>query len=175
MSYPKLKYGRFLPSCSRADTFYKEAAAGQKDQAGLTPGWTGWTWDPALFPYPADFISYVHSKGLRTTLNLHPGSGAQPHERPHSRLLGCREGGGLHDAVLSFVFGCRVPLARISRVAPDDIACTRAACLWRAASLASFSTHSHALIPPPLPPALLASLHFPARSALPGACARHGD
>ena len=43
-------------------------------------GWTGYTWDKALFPEPAAFLKVLHQKGLRVTLNLHPAEGIQPHE-----------------------------------------------------------------------------------------------
>ena len=43
-------------------------------------GWTGYTWDKALFPEPAAFLKALHQKGLRVTLNLHPAEGIQPHE-----------------------------------------------------------------------------------------------
>jgi alpha-glucosidase len=43
-------------------------------------GWTGYTWNRELFPDPPAFLGWVHSKGLRTTLNLHPAEGVQPHE-----------------------------------------------------------------------------------------------
>lgn len=43
-------------------------------------GWTGYTWDKALFPEPAAFLKALHQKGLRVTLNLHPAEGVQPHE-----------------------------------------------------------------------------------------------
>ena len=39
-------------------TFYKEAAKGEKDQAGQPIGWTGFTWDPALFPNPKPFLDW---------------------------------------------------------------------------------------------------------------------
>ena len=43
-------------------------------------GWTGYTWNPALFPDPPAFIEWLHSQGLRTALNLHPALGVRPHE-----------------------------------------------------------------------------------------------
>jgi alpha-glucosidase len=43
-------------------------------------GWTGYTWDRALFPDPAAFFRWLHDRGLRATLNLHPHEGVQPHE-----------------------------------------------------------------------------------------------
>jgi len=43
-------------------------------------GWTGYTWNRDLFPAPPAFLKWLHSKGLRVTLNLHPADGVQPHE-----------------------------------------------------------------------------------------------
>lgn len=51
-----------------------------KDQAGQPLGWTGYTWDPAIFPDPKGFLAWCHERGLKTPLNLHPASGVQPHE-----------------------------------------------------------------------------------------------
>jgi len=39
--------------------------------------WTGYTWDRELFPDPPAFLRWVHDKGLRATLNLHPAQGVQ--------------------------------------------------------------------------------------------------
>ena len=38
-------------------------------------GWTGWTWNRSIFPDPEKFMSYMESKGLKITLNLHPADG----------------------------------------------------------------------------------------------------
>jgi hypothetical protein len=43
-------------------------------------GWTGYSWEPALFPDPPAFLAELHRRGLRTTLNLHPHEGVQPFE-----------------------------------------------------------------------------------------------
>jgi alpha-glucosidase (family GH31 glycosyl hydrolase) len=43
-------------------------------------GWTGYSWEPALFPDPAAFLAELHRRGLKTTLNLHPHEGVQPFE-----------------------------------------------------------------------------------------------
>ncbi|MBN1658531.1 MAG: DUF5110 domain-containing protein [Anaerolineae bacterium] len=43
-------------------------------------GWTGYTWNPSLFPEPETFIGWLHEQGLRTALNLHPADGVHPHE-----------------------------------------------------------------------------------------------
>lgn len=50
------------------------------DQSGQTLGWTGYTWNPLLFPDPKDFLAHLHEQGLKVTLNLHPASGVQPWE-----------------------------------------------------------------------------------------------
>ncbi|HQE93745.1 MAG TPA: glycoside hydrolase family 31 protein [Anaerolineae bacterium] len=43
-------------------------------------GWTGYTWNRELFPDPPAFLAWLHEKGLRVTLNLHPADGVHPHE-----------------------------------------------------------------------------------------------
>ena len=43
-------------------------------------GWTGYTWNRELFPDPPAFLKWLHEKGLRITLNLHPADGVHPHE-----------------------------------------------------------------------------------------------
>jgi alpha-glucosidase (family GH31 glycosyl hydrolase) len=68
------------------ETFYLEAKEGKKDQAGNTPGWTGWTWDSRLFPRPKEFLTWVHNKNIKVTLNLHPASGVQPHEKRYPEM-----------------------------------------------------------------------------------------
>jgi len=67
-------------------TFYKEAAAGKRDPAGETPGWTGYTWDKHLFPNSTAFLEHCKQKGLRNTLNLHPASGTQPYEAQYNPM-----------------------------------------------------------------------------------------
>ncbi len=42
--------------------------------------WTGYTWNRELFPDPPAFLRWVHERGLRTTLNLHPAEGVQAFE-----------------------------------------------------------------------------------------------
>jgi alpha-glucosidase len=57
----------------------------------LPHAWTGYTWNRLLFPDPPSFLAWVHSKGLRATLNLHPAQGVQPFEEVHpefARSLG---------------------------------------------------------------------------------------
>ncbi|KAI9347353.1 glycosyl hydrolases family 31-domain-containing protein, partial [Obelidium mucronatum] len=42
--------------------------------------WTGWTWDPNLFPNPSRFLSALRELGIRSTVNLHPADGVMAHE-----------------------------------------------------------------------------------------------
>lgn len=44
------------------------------------PGWTGYSWNRELFPDPEEFLSALHERGLRVTLNVHPADGVQPYE-----------------------------------------------------------------------------------------------
>jgi alpha-glucosidase len=53
--------------------------------------WTGYTWNRDLFPDPPVFLDWVHARGLRITLNLHPAEGVQTFEEiyPHfARAMG---------------------------------------------------------------------------------------
>ena len=43
-------------------------------------GWTGYTWNKALFPDPDSFMQSLHEKRLKTSLNDHPHSGVHCHE-----------------------------------------------------------------------------------------------
>ncbi|MCP4417385.1 MAG: DUF5110 domain-containing protein, partial [Chloroflexi bacterium] len=49
-------------------------------------GWTGYTWNPDLFPEPAQFLNWLHEQGLKTALNLHPADGVGPHEEMHEAM-----------------------------------------------------------------------------------------
>ncbi len=49
-------------------------------------GWTGYTWNRALFPDPDRLIAFLHSKNLRTALNLHPADGVHPHEAAYPEM-----------------------------------------------------------------------------------------
>jgi alpha-glucosidase len=73
------------------ETFELRWRSGDLDAAGQTRGWTGYTWNPTYFPDPEGFLAWVHGRGLRTTLNLHPASGVQPWEAQYpavARALG---------------------------------------------------------------------------------------
>jgi alpha-glucosidase (family GH31 glycosyl hydrolase) len=49
-------------------------------------GWTGYTWNRALFPDPPAFLNFLHSLGLKTSLNLHPAEGIHPHEARYPEM-----------------------------------------------------------------------------------------
>ncbi len=49
-------------------------------------GWTGYTWNRDLFPDPQGFMDFLHSKGLRTAMNLHPAEGVHPHEEQYPEM-----------------------------------------------------------------------------------------
>jgi Glycosyl hydrolases family 31 TIM-barrel domain/Domain of unknown function (DUF5110)/Glycosyl hydrolase family 31 C-terminal domain len=61
-------------------------AMGAVDQSGERLGWTGYTWNKLLFPYPGDFLKKIHEDGLKATLNLHPASGIQPWEQAYPAM-----------------------------------------------------------------------------------------
>lgn len=46
-------------------------------------GWTGFTWNRALFPEPERFLSELHRRGMRVTLNLHPADGIRAYEEAY--------------------------------------------------------------------------------------------
>lgn len=59
--------------------------------------WTGYSWEPTLFPDPARFLGALHRRGLRTTLNLHPADGVRAFEDAYpamARALGVDPDGG---------------------------------------------------------------------------------
>jgi hypothetical protein len=49
-------------------------------------GWTGWTWNRDLFPDPRELLDWLHDRGLRATLNLHPAEGVHAHEDAYEPL-----------------------------------------------------------------------------------------
>jgi alpha-glucosidase len=61
-------------------------AAGEVDQSGHGLGWSGYTWNPVLFPDPDQFLAKLHAEGLKATLNLHPASGVEPWEQAYPAM-----------------------------------------------------------------------------------------
>jgi alpha-glucosidase (family GH31 glycosyl hydrolase) len=51
-------------------------------------GWTGYTWNRALFPDPDGFLAQVHGRGLRVSLNVHPADGVRAFEDAYPAM--CR-------------------------------------------------------------------------------------
>lgn len=56
------------------------------DTGNESSGWTGYTWNPTLFPDPKRFLQEVSDLGLKTALNLHPASGIFPHESQYHAM-----------------------------------------------------------------------------------------
>ncbi len=53
---------------------------------GWAVRWTGCSWDKKIFPDPKRFLKYVHDKGLKTTLNLHPADGIRGFEDCYEKM-----------------------------------------------------------------------------------------
>jgi alpha-glucosidase (family GH31 glycosyl hydrolase) len=49
-------------------------------------GWTGYTWNRELFPDPDAQLRFLHDKGLKAALNLHPAEGVHPHEAAYAEM-----------------------------------------------------------------------------------------
>ena len=49
-------------------------------------GWTGYSWNRALFPDPAEFLAWLHEHGLRVTLNVHPADGVRAFEDAYAEM-----------------------------------------------------------------------------------------
>jgi alpha-glucosidase len=68
------------------ETFELRWEGQERDAAGQRKGWTGYTWNPTYFPDPEGFLAWVHQRGLKVPLNLHPASGIQPWEEAYPRM-----------------------------------------------------------------------------------------
>lgn len=49
-------------------------------------GWTGYTWNPELFPDPERFLKELHRRNMHVTLNVHPANGVQAHEEMYQEI-----------------------------------------------------------------------------------------
>ena len=56
------------------------------ETGNASSGWTGYTWNRELFPDPPDLLDWLHKRGLRTTLNVHPADGVWPHEEAYNAM-----------------------------------------------------------------------------------------
>jgi hypothetical protein len=64
----------------------------------LGTGWTGYTWNPDLFPDPRRFLAELHRRNLHVALNVHPADGVRRHEQAYpdvARDLGLDPAEGL--------------------------------------------------------------------------------
>lgn len=57
-----------------------------EDKSHHSLGWSGYTWNDVLFPYPHLFLDRLHADHLKTSLNLHPASGIQPWEEAYPAM-----------------------------------------------------------------------------------------
>lgn len=53
---------------------------------GGTDGWTGYTWNEALFPDHVALLKELHSRKMHTALNLHPALGVRWYEKPYRQM-----------------------------------------------------------------------------------------
>lgn len=58
----------------------------QRVQSAGSSGWTGYTWNDKLFPQPEKFMSEIHKRNLRITLNDHPASGIYHFENAYQDM-----------------------------------------------------------------------------------------
>ena len=57
-----------------------------KIDKSIGSGWTGYSWNKELFPHPESFLSELHKKGLKVSLNVHPAEGVGRHEKAYSEM-----------------------------------------------------------------------------------------
>lgn len=49
-------------------------------------GWTGYTWNREMFPDPERFMGWLHEKGMKVTLNVHPADGVRAYEEMYEQM-----------------------------------------------------------------------------------------
>ena len=49
-------------------------------------GWTGYTWNRDFFPDPERFMGWLHDRGMKVTLNLHPADGIRAYEEMYETM-----------------------------------------------------------------------------------------
>ncbi len=55
-------------------------------EPSIGSGWTGYTWNRELFPDPKAFLAWLHDRGLKVCLNVHPADGIRRHEESYERV-----------------------------------------------------------------------------------------
>ena len=73
----------------------------------MAGGWTGYSWNKALFPDYKTFLKELHKRNLKTSLNLHPAVGTCCHEDMYAQMA---EANGIDPATRQ-----RVPLDILSK------------------------------------------------------------
>ena len=67
------------------------------DLPGGADGWTGYTWNKALFPDYRRFLRELHERNMHVTLNLHPALGVRAFEEAYAEMaerMGINPDGG---------------------------------------------------------------------------------
>lgn len=67
-------------------------------------GWTGYSWNKALFPDPKKFLQKIKDKGLKITLNLHPSDGVRFWEESYQKMANALGRDALNGEVIPFSF-----------------------------------------------------------------------
>ena len=49
-------------------------------------GWTGYTWNREFFPDPERFMKWLHERGMKVSLNLHPADGIRAYEEIYAEM-----------------------------------------------------------------------------------------
>lgn len=49
-------------------------------------GWTGYSWNTDFFPDPDRFLRWLHDRGMKVTLNVHPAEGIHAHEEMYTEM-----------------------------------------------------------------------------------------
>ncbi|KAH8599960.1 putative alpha-xylosidase [Bisporella sp. PMI_857] len=73
-----------------------------KVHASGKTGWTGYSWNKELFPEPAKFLSELHKRGLKVTLNDHPADGVQSYEDLYPAMAEAMEHSTEHKDPIHF-------------------------------------------------------------------------
>lgn len=49
-------------------------------------GWTGYTWNRELFPDPQRFMAWLHERGMKVTMDVHPADGVRAYEEMYEQM-----------------------------------------------------------------------------------------
>ena len=65
-------------------------------------GWTGYTWNRALFPDPAALLHELHDRGMHVSLNVHPADGVRAHEEMYPEMAKALGVDSAHEVPIQF-------------------------------------------------------------------------